>query len=75
MATMMILMIMAMMRVERLLNELQGYCTVLQMVKMTDYWLIQIESQNNGIMVDGKCVGLHDDDDDNNNNNNGDIDD
>jgi hypothetical protein len=45
------------------------------MVKMTDYWLIQIESQNNGIMVDGKCVGLHDDDDDNNNNNNGDIDD
>jgi len=64
MATMMILMIMAMMRVERLLNELQGYCTVLQMVKMTDYWLIKIESQNNGTTDDDKCVGLHDDDDD-----------
>jgi len=70
MATMMILMIMAMMRVERLLNELQGYCTVLQMVKMTDYWLIQIESQNNGTTDDDKCVGLDD-----NNNNDGDSDD
>jgi hypothetical protein len=40
------------------------------MVKMTDYWLIQIESQNNGIMDDGKCVGLDD-----NNNNDGDSDD
>ncbi len=70
MATMMILMIMAMMRVESLLNELQGYWTVLQMVKMTDYWLIQIESQNNGIMDDGKCVELDD-----KNNNNGDSDD
>jgi len=44
------------------------------MVKTTGYSLIQIESQNNGIMVDGKCVGLHDDDEDDNNYN-GDIDD
>ena len=60
MATMMILMMMAMMRAESLLDELQGYGTVLQMVKTTDYSLIQIESQNNGIMDDGNCVGLDD---------------
>ena len=71
---MMMMMMMAMMRVESLQDELLGYVTVLQMVKTTGYSLIQIESQNNGIMVDGKCVGLHDDDEDDNNYN-GDIDD